>query len=346
MKAFVLGPPRSGTTLLRLILNSHSRVFAPDELIFFSDSVFPEGTAKWRESEIPPGTLDRFTAHLARRLPGIVEGELRTCISGLPDRKPRTVFLGVMDWLRDRAGKTCWVEKTPGHLFFADVLSEMFPDARFLMLHRDPRAVVASMNRTSFCSCDTVVNTLNLRHYLTWFEKAEKVIPGCRRRHIRYEDLLSDPESEVRGVCEFLDLPYEHEMLDFHADAGRHMQSTAAQDFNRRATERLDAMNAERWKSTFPEQEKQVVERLLGDQLVKFGYQSSAASTNFATSTRLLEAAKGLYWRFNRMRFGGRRDYQQRESPFFRTRMRFWRFAKSAGFSLRQPSDGRGVPNR
>ena len=182
--AFILCSLRSGSTLLRVILNSHSQIAAPHE--FHLRHVAVRYTSKWADK-----------AMLARGL------DPRALEYLLWDRILHRELL--------RSGKDHIVVKTPNDVFNADRIVECWPDARFVFLLRHPAAIARS--RASLRpTVDEKKNSERIRRYCEALERARKKHPG---HTVRYEDLTSDPRAVTQGLCEFLGVPWEQEMLDY-----------------------------------------------------------------------------------------------------------------------------------
>jgi LPS sulfotransferase NodH len=182
--AFILCSPRSGSTLLRVILNSHSQIHAPPELHVRSLAV--EFTSRWG-----------YGAMLARGL----------------DTKPLEYLLWdrVLHRELTNSGKEHIVVKTPNDVFGVRRILECWPDARFIFLLRHPAAIV----RSRVALRPRIDRERNCRRILRFCEALER----ARRRYpghtVRYEDLTEDPQTVTQGVCEFLGVPWEAEMLDY-----------------------------------------------------------------------------------------------------------------------------------
>lgn len=240
-------------------------------------------------------------------------------MSTAEDRNPRSVFIATMDMLTSAAGKSRWAEKTPGNVFFANVLLDMFPEAKFVFVKRDPRAVVASMNRVRFYPADSVVNALNVKHYLKWIRRAEQSLPSASCKTLQYEDLLASPGKILPELCCFLELPYEPEMLLFYDNSKKTMDPNAVSNFNRLAAGPLDSRNANRWRETLPADEQAIIQYVLRRELTEEG---TAVSTVNGVSLfqRFVCATKAGYWWINRMRKIRSRAFQQRDIHLYRTR--------------------------
>jgi hypothetical protein len=189
--AFVMCSVRSGSTLLRVMLDSHSQIHSPPEL-----------------------HLKDFAVRVKTDYGTKALGEI-----GLDDEQLR--FL-LWDRLLHRelaaARKSLLVNKTPNDVFIADLIARCWPDARFIYLLRHPGAIERSRQQTR--PQDTAErNARMVLRYGTAIEAARAARPGFT---IRYEELTADPRDATRRLCTFLGVPWEAGMLDYgRFDHGR-----------------------------------------------------------------------------------------------------------------------------
>ena len=181
---FVLCTLRSGSTLLRVLLDSHSQLCAPHEIHLRYISVNLD--QKWSERSLKEMGLDqRGLEHL------------------LWDRILHRELAG--------SGKQQVIDKTPNNVFMVDRLKECWPDARFIFLLRHPGAIARSrmdMNQ----KVTPEQNADLIRRYCEAIEDARERYDGIT---VRYEDVTTDPERETRRLCEFLGVPWEQQMLEY-----------------------------------------------------------------------------------------------------------------------------------
>jgi hypothetical protein len=188
---FVMCSVRSGSTLLRVLLDSHSRIHSPQELHL-------------RDLRV------RVKTDYARRALGEI---------GLDDEQLR--FL-LWDRLLQRelaaAHKDILVNKTPNDVFIADKIVRCWPDARFIYLFRHPGAIARSRQATR--PQDTPERNLHwVLRYGNAIEQARASYPGLT---VRYEELTADPRGTTQQLCEFLGVRWEPAMLDYgRFDHGR-----------------------------------------------------------------------------------------------------------------------------
>ncbi len=202
---FIVGHPRSGTSLLRALLDGH-----PDLVVLpFETHLFD-----WANSSDPvAGLLDRtrLWPTLHRHRPSISRDEVTNVLTQAfaQASDPRTRLISLVEGWRQLTGArtgTRWVEKTPRHLYETPTLLRWFgSDARILVMRRDPRDVMASdlkqkASRTIF----QMALTARLAH-----QTASEHEQDPRVRIIPYEGLVRDPEHTMRGVCRFLDVVFD-----------------------------------------------------------------------------------------------------------------------------------------
>jgi hypothetical protein len=181
---FVLSSVRSGSTLLRVVLGSHSQIYAPHELHLGDVEVqFKSWYAETAMSEL-----------------GLDQHELTNV---LWDR--------ILDVARERSGKRVLVEKTPNHVFLYRRIASTWRDARFIFLLRHPASIYQSWHSTrpQLSRAEAIRSTLT---YLAKLEEARQELTGI---DIRYEDLTTDPEGQTRRLCDYLDLSWEAGMVDY-----------------------------------------------------------------------------------------------------------------------------------
>ncbi|HVL96305.1 MAG TPA: sulfotransferase [Solirubrobacteraceae bacterium] len=182
--AFVLCTVRSGSTLLRMLLDSHSQIHAPHEVHLRDFGV--EVRSKYAERSLAEMRLDRE--------------ELEHVL---------------WDWMLHqelaRAGKRLLVNKTPSDVFIADRLLECWPDARFIFLLRHPLAIARSRHELRPQDSAERNHEMVLR-YADALEAARAKHPGLT---VRYEELAADPARVTRELCAFLGVEWEERMLDY-----------------------------------------------------------------------------------------------------------------------------------
>jgi LPS sulfotransferase NodH len=185
---FVICTLRSGSTLLRVLLDSHSQIRSPHELHLRYVSVHFD--QKWSERSMKELGLDARSADYL-----------------LWDRLLHRELTA--------SRKSIIADKTPNNVFIVDRLREAWPDARFIFLLRHPGAIARSRQKYKGDGADELIIK-----YVEALEAARQTYDG---HTVRYEDLTANPERELRKICDFLGVPYEPTMLDYgQFDHGRY----------------------------------------------------------------------------------------------------------------------------
>lgn len=310
---FIVGASRSGTTMLRLMLNAHPNIAVPNELGYFT-SVPENWLQSWRQIPVSAHSYRQYIeAHLpSNRL--LSEGSIDTVVLReklLESAETRNLYVPYRLMLETYAtaeGKERWGEKTPTNLFYCDVLLDMFPQGRFIHLVRDPRAVVRSANRFPRLPDDTVINAENWRHFIEkGYRRFADRVPQSQRCTIRYEDLTSEPKSIARHICGFIGEPFTERMLSFHEEARHYTPSTIGQlGGDRKVTRPVYRDKQTKWQTDLSRNDIGVIERICGDLMHEFGYEVTDATVRWdvffaMTLKRAYVAFK--HWQHRRDRF-------------------------------------------
>jgi len=181
---FLLSPVRSGSTLLRVMLNTHSQICAPHEM------------------------------HL-RRLQVVISkayAELSVEQSGLTlEGLEHLLWDRLLDRELQKSGKQLIVEKTPSNLLMWKRLRRAWPKARYVYLLRHPSAVADSWQRAHPKRSQETVH-LEVLRYMDALQAARGTLTG---HVVRYEELTTDPAGVLQGLCGYLGVPWEPAMLDY-----------------------------------------------------------------------------------------------------------------------------------
>ena len=212
----LLGVSRSGTTLLRVILDRSPGVAIPDESFFVPLLARRHGRAIDAErflddvSRIP--TIRDWGVPVAD-----VAGRIR---SGMLTGE---AIAAIYEAYADAAGKPRWGDKTPMYMRHLALLDELFPGAQYVHLIRDGRDAALSflqMPEGSFTRTWAHPRT-PAQFACLWRKEVNdarvlgRLVGAARYHEVRYEELVADPASAVRGICVFAAIPFEPAMLDY-----------------------------------------------------------------------------------------------------------------------------------
>ncbi|RSN10716.1 sulfotransferase family protein [Nonomuraea sp. WAC 01424] len=182
---FLLSPVRSGSTLLRAILNAHPDLHAPHELHV-------------RRLRVQ---FDTALAAKAMDALGHNQADLEHL---LWDRVLHRELV--------RSGKRYIVDKTPANAFAHQRIATCWPDARFVFLLRHPASIATSWHEASPDRRTPEEAALDALRYMKAVQKARSALPGLT---VRYEELSAEPERVTREICAYLRLDWEPRMLSY-----------------------------------------------------------------------------------------------------------------------------------
>lgn len=212
---FIIGSPRSGTTLLQCILSAHSHLFSLPETHFFSEvmrRISKPADRKLAMKEI------QFAFEVLSQT-GVVDKKSLRKFLRICDEESTTgkqIFEYIVECYRpdeDINKSFRLVEKTPMHAMFIKEIKKIYPDAKFIHIVRDPRDVISSrlaLPTTHSKWLPKYVRNWNL--VMQSVEAAQNFMPYAILT-IRYEDLVSYPTRILNRICQFLGLVYEPQML-------------------------------------------------------------------------------------------------------------------------------------
>lgn len=212
---FIIGAPRSGTTLLTTMLNAHPDIFMANEAKIFVRLLphmdkYPSPINKKTADSILK-QLETQELHYLRPLPAANE-VLRTDMD-----MTLTMFLrSLFETLAEREGKKRWGEKTAVAYRQLNLISKSFPDAILLAVERDPYKMAASYIKINpkWGAMGAVIHWLDFKRAI-----ARKVSPESKILIITYENLVTNPESTLQEVCNHIGEKFDIAMLDFHKTA-------------------------------------------------------------------------------------------------------------------------------
>ncbi|MEL6927552.1 MAG: hybrid fatty acyl-AMP ligase/type I polyketide synthase [Cyanobacteria bacterium J06600_6] len=214
--AFILSSPRSGSTLLRVMLAGHPNLSSPPEL-----HLLPFATMVEREEELGVSQLGEGLKRAFMALKGIDAAASQAIVDELIDRN--ATVKEVYQQLQHLAGKRLLIDKSPTYASDRATLEraeEIFDGAKYIHLVRHPYSVVESFARMRM---DKLIGSGNSDPYhlaeLIWRDSNQNILNlaqeiGSDRYHlVYYEDLVSKPQAVLASICQFLEVPFDPAVL-------------------------------------------------------------------------------------------------------------------------------------
>jgi Sulfotransferase family len=210
---FVVGCPRSGTTLVQTMLDSHPRLSVLYEADLLVDIPLGLRSSLVNASE----ALTLAEVHPNSRTHGLDARTARTVCRelGITDAAGAMRVLAASQALAQ--GKRRWGNKTPKALLHLAELAIVYPDAQFIHVIRDGRDSASSQARVSKRS--VVEGALLWRTGMRTGRRAGSRLGPDRYLEVRLEELLSSPEEQIRRMCAFLEEDFDQSLLHFHTGA-------------------------------------------------------------------------------------------------------------------------------
>jgi hypothetical protein len=264
-RVFLVGCPRSGTTLLQSMLAAHPQIVSFPETHFF-ERVSPKFAALGLAS---PRRRDRM--RLVQFLTDVGHPELENLIPGYAITLHRSIsaFVDVLDALALMQRADVWVEKTPGHLHYVDLIEKHISQARFIHMVRDGEDVVASLYEVMTRHPEIWGGPATLEGSIArWIGDLELTRRHIHKSHhtlVRYEQLVDNPKPVLDRLCEFLQIRFSQEMLTGHSSAVQQLVLENEPWKDSAKAEGLQKPKARKFEKLFDRQQQAYVRARLAD---------------------------------------------------------------------------------
>jgi hypothetical protein len=290
---------RSGTTLLRMMLDAHPQLTIPPETHFVPDLI----KAAREDGATPESALAAMKSAREWGDFGFSDEEMLARLRALPKLKPGAAVRTFYEAYMQQQGKPRWGEKTPTYVQKMKLIQRALPEARFVHVIRDGRDVALSV-------LDRTVRDLTAadvaRRWQKKITKAREDAPALEHyMEIRYEDLIMSTEAVLREVAEFCDLPWDDAMLSYYERSGERLKEMARAlpgdgrskelSVERRmkthemTTKPPSADRVARWRTQMSYDQRVEFEEIAGDLLAQLGYPVGEHAVEQATAQ--IEAA-------------------------------------------------------
>jgi hypothetical protein len=302
----ILGVSRSGTTLLRVMLDRSSQLAVPDESFFV------------------PLLADRHVLHVdpdefvedVRRLKTVEEWgvPLDALRARLSPRMPiGRAIAAIYEVYAEEHGKPRWGDKTPMYMRHLALLRRLFPDAQYVHLIRDGRdAAVSFLSLPEGVAFETWAHPRDTAGFAALWRTevmaarrlGRKVGPD-RYLELRYERLVESPRDELERICSFAGLPFEASMLE-------HGGSGSEQRMHQQSLKRPLTSGLRDWRAELSAADVGAFESVAGDLLADLGYETDGGADLTGRARRAAYRGRVTAWRGT--------TFAYRRSPFWRRR--------------------------
>jgi Sulfotransferase family len=275
---FVVGNPRSGTTLLRRMLDAHPRMSIMSPETHWIPRYFKRRKGLTPEGLVTPKLIPKLLEyHRFRRLE-IAPEELEGLIRSDEPLSYADFVSKIFDFYGERKGKPLVGDKTPGYVRDISLLHHLWPRARFVHIIRDGRDVCLSVSRWRMVERALgrfpSYEKYPLSTAALWWDQnvrlgleAGRALPPGLYHEVRYEALVSHPKEEIEALCAFLGMPPDYAMLRFHEGKTR-----SDPGFSTNRSWLPPTPGVRDWRSQMPSEDLEQFEAAAGDLLDDLDY--------------------------------------------------------------------------
>lgn len=270
---FIIGSGRSGTTLLRAMLDSHPEMAIPFE------SYFTAELATLRDKYEKPGGFD-VDALLADLFEyerfhrwGIGEETVRERLAAEAPADYAAAMRAVYACYAEMNGKVRYGDKTPRYVEYVEVLAEVFPESLFVHIIRDGRNVACSYLDAEW-GPGSVEEAAQMWAYRVGAGRAggSRLGPG-RYMEVRYEDLVERTDAELRRVCDFIDLGF-HPQMERYFERADDLLKGEHRPHRHQGLTRPPTKNVRDWRVELSGDDVRAYEQIAGPLLSELGYET------------------------------------------------------------------------
>jgi hypothetical protein len=275
---FIVGCPRSGTTLLRDMIRGARVIAIPPETQFIPSFYEAWGDPGDEHEAVALGRRILSSPHVSHWGLDLGPGDFSEC------RSFASIVRTLFEAFAQMQGMSRWGDKTPQYVVAMPLLGRLFDDARFVQIDRDGRDVAISWLRTSFTPGGAYGAARGWRRMVRTGHRDGEALGG-RYLRIRFEDLVAEPEPVMRRVCDHVGVPFSPAVL-------RREPRTASYGGLRRSPALPDPAKAGVWREGMPVSDRRVFESEAGDLLEELGYETEGIATPLSPARRALLASR------------------------------------------------------
>ena len=268
---FIVGMPRSGTTLVRTCLCAHPKIAIAPETHFLDIWAKPSKIYEGLQGDYFDKWWGEFSGSQEFRRLTIEAAKVRKELLKL--RRPigfREVFATTLVMYAESKGKNRWGEKTPAHYKYLEVLFNWYPRGKVIFMLRDPRAVFLSLTRTPWGR--------NLPYYYgkEWVKSCqilERYSEDERVLCVKYESFVWRPEDGLKRICAFLKEEFTSDLLNRSAVHPEDRNpSEWSKNYIQSVLRPISTLSVETWRDRLSEYQVKTIEKCGSPEMYRYGY--------------------------------------------------------------------------
>jgi hypothetical protein len=263
-RIFIVGAPRSGTTLLQSLLAAHPSITSFPESQAF-EALFKAYQRRWKilvSLGLPtPKAILRIHAFLDE----IQHPELKNKFKfKFTIQQYARTFLEILDIVTEKRDKTIWIEKTPQHINCIDYIENLDRDVKFIHIIRNGEDVIASQYDAGIKNTDTLWKShIDINRCInSWVEDVKKslhYLPRDNHILVRYENLAMSTETELTQLCEFIGIPFNLSMIQDYRKASESLIMKHEAKWKEKVQKRIEIANGKKFHRLFDDEQKKYI---------------------------------------------------------------------------------------
>lgn len=277
-RIFIIGCPRSGTTLLQSLMTAHPEIASFPESYFFQSLNGPWPWGSWLRIASPKAKI-RFENFLRE------VNEEQMCqylpkFSIFQDHYA-SAFVKALDTITQQQSKSIWVEKTPQHMLYIDLIEWLVKDAKFVHIMRNGKDVVASLHdwalkypEKSWSKLRDIDRSINL--WTKYAETSRSHLHKPNHLLVCYEKLVENPHSTLIEICKFISVDFDEAMLKQHIAASKKVVSQD-EPWKTFVSEPIANANGTKFYKLFSQEQRQYITNRLASASQKNTFEQSKA---------------------------------------------------------------------
>jgi Sulfotransferase family len=272
---FIVGVPRSGTTLMAAMLSAHSQVAISPETHFFNYWLARWSTLSVEEfwSLVTQSVRFSYLGINADEAWQQAHIEAQNLAQNTAQSLTHQHLLSAtLRLYAQQLQKVRWGEKTPMHYQHLDQIFDWYPQARVIWMLRDPRATVASLMQVDWAAPYTQTNARlwqqsRALYYQHW-------VSDPRVYLVRYETLITESVQQLQAICQFLQIPYEQQMIEYRSSTQSPMLNRQgwAKTHLQQALSPIQTNSLDQWKQQLSTAQIEIIEQESRGEMHQDGY--------------------------------------------------------------------------
>jgi hypothetical protein len=274
---FVVGCGRSGTTLLRAMLDTHPELVVPFESRFIPGLLEREQEFRVDDRLDVDRLVDVLKDDEHFEAWDLSESDVRARLrETAPTDVPHAVR-AMFELCAERAGKPRYGDKSPPYVMRLPLLAGAFPEGRFIHLVRDGRDVALAFMDADFGPENAARLALHWRLRVERGREAGTQLGSERYLEVHYEELVAHPEPALRVICAFIELDYDDAMLGYQERVGEIVQFDP-EPWNHGNLAKPPTVGLRDWRTQMSKRDLAQFELLAGPTLERFSYEPSGTA--------------------------------------------------------------------